>query len=65
MSIESQQREYMNQHHKWNDKARELEEKIRQANAEGRDGKSIYGYQLDEAKRQSALCYELATDRGF
>jgi len=65
MSIESQQSDYMRQHYKWNDKAKELEEKIREANSQGRDGEAIWGKQLAEAYRQSNLCYELATDRGF
>lgn len=65
MCLESQQQEYMENHYKWKEKVAELEEKIREANQEGRDGKEIYGYHLNEAKRQAQLCYELATDRGF
>jgi hypothetical protein len=65
MSIESQQAKYMQDHYKWEEKVREIESQISQANSEGRNGKSIYEYQLNEAKRQARLCYELATDRGF
>lgn len=65
MSIESQQQEWMRNHHKWKEKERELEEKIREANAKGQDGEEIYGYQLRKAIHQANLCYELATDRGF
>ena len=65
MSIESQQEKYMQDHYKWTDKVQEIEQKIREANSEGRDGKAIYEYQLSEARSQARLCYELATDRGF
>jgi len=65
MSIESQQAEYMRQHHKWEATLREIEDKISRAKANGQDWKSMHEFSLDQARRQSSLNYELATDRGF
>ena len=65
VSAKEQQEKYMKDHYKWENKVRELEDKIREMSADGRNGKSIYGNQLNEARSQSRLCYELATDRGY
>ncbi len=65
MSIAEQQAEWMRLHYVWKDKLREVEEKIEKANRDGLNGREIYDYQYREAVRQIALCYELATDRGY
>ena len=61
----SQQDKWMRDHNEWNNKVRELESKIQQANSQGKDGQRMYGNQLKNAQKQSKLCYELATDRGY
>lgn len=65
MSIESEQRKWMEKHYYWREKVIEIENKIADANAEGRNGRKIYEYELSEARNQVRLCLELATDRGF
>jgi len=61
----AEQQKDMQDYHRFKAIADELREKIRQADSEGRDGRAIYGRQLDEAESTAQTCYELATDRGY
>lgn len=60
----SSQTEYMARHHQWNDKVREIENRIADAKNEGRNWRGFEN-ELANAKHHSALNYELATDRGY
>jgi len=59
------QSEWMDRHHKLNDKIRDIENKISVAKSERKDWRYMYERQLADAQHQANLAYELATDRGF
>lgn len=59
------QSEWMERHHKLNDKVREIENKIAEFKAEGKDWKWAYEKQLANAKDEASNAYDLATDRGY
>jgi stress response protein YsnF len=61
----AEQQKDMQDYHKWKAIAEEYREKIRQANANGNNGREMYGRLLDEAESTAQTCYELATDRGY
>lgn len=61
----AEQERDMERYHQYKAKADEIREKIRQADAEGRNGRAIYGRELEEAESTARTCYELATDRGY